>query len=106
MKRLTGIAGVAASALVVAACASYDKAQIENTIVDDLSPQVEEVTGTSIKSAECPDEVEIEKGTEFDCTATLKSGTKVRVLGAVVNDAGEIQVDITPRALGKAAGTS
>jgi hypothetical protein len=106
LKRPAGIAGVIASTLVVAGCASYDRGATEDTIVNDLSPQVEEVAGTTIKSAKCPDEVEIEKGTKFDCTATLKSGTKVKVLGAVVNDAGEIEVDITPAALGKAAGTS
>ncbi|HEX6116668.1 MAG TPA: DUF4333 domain-containing protein [Solirubrobacterales bacterium] len=106
MKRLIGIAGTVTSALAIAACASYDRDQTESTIIDDLSPQVEEVTGTSIKSATCPEEVDIEKGTKFACTATLKSGTKVKVIGAVVNDDGEIQVDITPEALGKAAGTS
>jgi hypothetical protein len=106
LRRRAGIAGILLSALALAACASYDKGETEKTIVDDLSPQVEEVTGTTIRSAECPDEVDIEKGTRFDCTATLKSGTKVKVLGSVVSDAGEIQVDITPQALGKAAGTS
>jgi major membrane immunogen (membrane-anchored lipoprotein) len=106
LRRRDGIAGALVSALVLTACASYDKDQTESTIVDDLSPQVEEVAGTSIRSADCPDEVDIEKGTRFDCTATLKTGTKVKVLGSVVNDAGEIQVDITPEALGKAAGTS
>ena len=91
---------------MISACATYDQGQTENTIVDDLSPQVEEVTGTSIKSAQCPEEVEIEKGTKFDCTATLNDGTKVKVTGAVVNDDGEIQVDISTSALGKAAGAS
>lgn len=106
MTRLIGIACVLASALAIAACASYDKAQTESTIVDDLSPQIEEVTGTSIKSAQCPEEVEIEKGTRFDCTATLKDGNEVQVEGAVVNDAGDLQVDITPEALGEAVGAS
>jgi hypothetical protein len=106
LKRLIGIAGVLASMLAIAACASYDKAQTESTIVDDLSPQVEKVTGTSIKSAQCPEEVEVEKGTRFDCTATLKDGNKVQVEGAVVNDAGDLQVDITPEALGEAVGPS
>lgn len=94
------------STLVLTACASYDQAQTETTIVDDLSPQVEAVTGTTIKSAKCPEEVKIANGTEFDCTAVLKDGTKVKVDGAVVNDAGDLEVDITPEALGKAAGTS
>ena len=106
MKRPIGIAGSLASTLALAACASYDKAQTESTIVDDLSPQVEAVTGTSIKSARCPDEVEISNGAKFDCTATLENGTKVTVDGAVVNDAGDLKVDISPQALGKAAGTS
>ena len=92
--------------LALTACATYDRAQTEDTIVNDLSPQVEDVAGTSIKSAECPEEVEVEKGNTFDCTATLKTGDTVKVVGSVVNDAGEIQVDITPEALGKAAGTS
>ncbi len=95
-----------ASSLLLAACASYDQAQTESTIVDDLSPQVEEVTGTTIKSADCPEEVDIENGAEFVCTATLKNGTEVKVDGAVVNDAGDLEVDISPAALGKAAGTS
>jgi len=106
LKRLIGIAVVVASMLVLTACATYDKGQTEDTIVEDLSPQVEEVTGMTIRSADCPDDVEIETGTEFDCTATLKSGSTVKVVGAVVSDGGEIQVDITPEELGKAAGTS
>jgi hypothetical protein len=105
LKRLAATAGTLASVLVLTACASYDQAKTEDTIVKDLSPQVEQVTGTSIKSAKCPDEVEISNGTEFDCTATLKDGTKVPVQGAVVNDAGDLEVDISAQALGKAAGT-
>ena len=91
---------------MLAACASYDQAQTESTIIDDLSPQVEDVTGTTIKSADCPEDVDIEKGAQFECTATLKNGTKVKVEGAVVNDAGDLEVDISPEALSKAAGTS
>jgi hypothetical protein len=94
------------SALMLAACASYDQAQTESTIVDDLSPQVEDVTGATIKSANCPEDVDIVKGTEFECTAMLKNGSEVRVDGAVVNDAGDLEVDISPEALGKVAGTS
>jgi hypothetical protein len=107
LKRLIAIAGtLLVGSLALAACASYDRAQTESTIVDDLSPQVEDVTGTTIKSADCPEDVEISNGTEFQCTATLKNGTEVEVDGAVVNDAGDLKVDISPEALGEVAGTS
>jgi hypothetical protein len=107
LKRPIAIAGaLLASSLLLAACASYDQAQTESTIVDDLSPQVEDVTGTTIKSADCPEEVDIENGAEFECTAKLKNGVEVRVDGAVVNDAGDLEVDISPEALGEAAGAN
>jgi hypothetical protein len=106
LRRLVGIAGAVASTLAIAACASYDKAQTESTIVDDLSPQVKDVNAPPIESAECPDEVEIEEGAEFNCTALLKDGTEVEVVGAVIDDAGNIQVDISDEALGELAGAS
>jgi hypothetical protein len=105
LKRPACIAGVIAITLAIAGCATYDRAQTEGTIVEDLSPQVEDVTGHSIKSADCPNDVKIESGTEFTCTATLKDGIEVKVDGSV-DDAGDLQVDISPEALGEAVGAS
>jgi hypothetical protein len=106
LKRLIASAGTVVSTLAIAGCASYDQAQTKDSIVNDLSPQVKRVNASPIESADCPADVEIEKGTEFNCTATLKDGTEVEVVGAVVNDEGSIQVDISDEALAELAGTT
>ncbi len=92
-------------ALSLAACASYDQAQTESTITNDLSKQVEQLTGTTIKSASCPKEIDLEKGAKFECTATLKTGKELQVDGVVENDSGDYRVDIAPEEIRGAVGS-
>lgn len=103
MSRRAAIAGTLAL-ILFAGCASYDRASTENTIVEDLSPQVKELTGAAIKSARCPAEVKIEDGYRFDCTATLKNGDEVTVDGRVAGE--DVRVEIAPEVLLEVAGAS
>ena len=73
-RALAAVAAAAVASLAIAACGSYDKEEAEKTITGELSNQVEGATGSPITSASCPDDVELEAGTTFECTATLENG--------------------------------
>jgi hypothetical protein len=103
-----GIAAVGAAALAslaIAACGSYDKGEAEDTITSDLSGQVEGITGSPITSASCPDDVELEAGTTFECTATLENGEELAVDAEIVDDDGNAEFNISPEELNSAAGS-
>jgi hypothetical protein len=95
---------VVSLAIVAAGCGNYDRADTETKIVDGLSPTVKEVTGSKIKSANCPEEVPLDEGAEFDCTAKLDDGTEIKVDGEVKG--GTVRVNVSPDVLLEATGTS
>jgi hypothetical protein len=95
---------VVSLAIVAAGCGNYDRADTETKIVDGLSPTVKEVTGHKIKSAKCPEEVSLDEGAVFDCTAKLDDGTEIKVDGEVKG--GTVRVNVSPDALLDATGTS
>ena len=97
-------AGCAAAlaALALAACASYDSGQAESSIVDELSSQVEQAVGSPITEASCPDDVELEAGTTFECTATLENGEELTVNAEFTDSDGNATFNITPEELGGA----
>jgi hypothetical protein len=99
VKALPVIVSALILALALASCASYDKAQVESTILDDVSKQVEGLTGSKIKSATCPDDVKPEKGTEFECEAKLSSGKKLTIPYVFANDNGDYRLDVSPEQL-------
>ncbi len=88
--------------LFAAGCTSYDRADAESTIVNDLSKRVEKFTGSPIESASCPEEVELEAGARFECTATLGDGSEIKIDGAVRDDGG-LEMKPDPKSLGEAA---
>lgn len=101
-RRVAISAAAVGAALAIAGCGSYDRGQAESTIVEDLSSQVKEVTGSPIESASCPENVELEAGTTFDCVATLKDGDELTVSAEIVDDEGNAQFNVSPEELGKA----
>lgn len=104
MKHLIAIAVLAALTMAAAGCGNYDQAETETKIVDGLSPTVKEVTGSKIKSADCPSEVPLDDGAKFDCTAKLDDGTEIQVEGQVKG--GTVKVNVSPDVLLEATGTS
>ena len=106
VKALLAISAALLASLALAACASYDQAETEKTILSDLSKQTQELTGSKIKSASCPAELDVKKGATFECTATLSNGKELQVDGKVENDAGDYTVEIAPEELRGAFGGS
>ena len=104
MSRPAAIALLVSLAVAAAGCGNYDRADTETKIVDGLSPTVKEVTGSKIKSADCPSEVGLEDGTKFDCTAELDDGTEIQVDGEI--DGGTVKVNVRPDVLLEASGAS
>ena len=88
--------------MAVAGCGNYDQIQTETKIVDGLSPAVKEVTGSKIKSADCPGEVPLDDGAKFSCTATLDDGSEIKVDGSV--NGGTVKVDVSLEELLAATG--
>lgn len=52
-----------------------DVERLESTIADGL----EEQTGLTIESVDCPDEIAMEAGNEFECTAVDSGGSTAAV---------------------------
>ena len=104
MSRLIAIAGIASLMVAAAGCGNYDRAETEAKIVDGLSPTVKEVTGSKVKSADCPSEVPLDEGAKFECTATLDDGTEIQVDGQVKG--GSVKVNVSPDVLLEATGAS
>ena len=49
------------------------------------------------KSADCPDEVKVEKGTKFDCTVVTPDGDRVTVKVMLTDDKGGLVATVPPR---------
>jgi hypothetical protein len=105
VKALPAIVAALLISVAFGACASYDRAQVESTILDDVSKQVEGLTGSKIKTATCPEDVKPEKGTEFECEATLKSGKNLTIPYVFANDSGDYKLDVSPEQLRGAVGS-
>jgi NAD(P)H-hydrate repair Nnr-like enzyme with NAD(P)H-hydrate epimerase domain len=62
------------SALLAAGCGEtvLDKADTEAT----LEQNVERATGRKVASVDCPSDVEVKKGTTFECVVTFENGKR------------------------------
>jgi hypothetical protein len=98
-----GCAAALATVALAACGGGYDQGEAESTIVDKLSGQVDSAVGSPITSASCPDDVELEAGTTFDCTATLENGDELKVSAEITDDDGNATFNISPEEL-KSAG--
>ncbi len=63
-----------------------DVDRLETTLTEGL----EEQTGVVIESVECPDEVPMEAGNEFECTATDDQGNTGTIIVTQDDDEGNI----------------
>lgn len=63
-----------------------DVERLETTLTDGL----EEQTGAVIESVECPDEIPLEAGNEFECTATDDQGNTGTIIVTQDDDEGSI----------------
>lgn len=80
-------------ALVLGACAkTLDSGELE----DELTTQLSEEAGVNPDdvSVSCPDDIEAEKGKEFDCTLTAPNGDEVTVVVTLTNDDGGFEAEV------------
>jgi hypothetical protein len=102
LRTLAAAVMLAFAALGIAGCGGYDQGKAESQIVDKLSSQVDQATGSPITSASCPSDVELKAGTTFECTATLESGDELTVESEITDDDGTTTFNISPEELSSA----
>lgn len=71
---------------------SIDVDRLETTLTDGLTEQF----GATIQSVECPDEIAMEAGDEFECTATDDQGNTGVVTVTQDDDEGNITWKLEP----------
>ncbi|MGQ0609404.1 MAG: DUF4333 domain-containing protein [Chloroflexota bacterium] len=69
-----------------------DVDRLESTLADGLTEQ----TGATIESVECPEEIAMEAGNEFECTATDDQGNTGIVTVTQDDDQGSITWKLEP----------
>jgi major membrane immunogen (membrane-anchored lipoprotein) len=96
MSRVCRVGALAiALVLLVVGCGEtvLDEADTEATIKQD----VERATGQKVDSVDCPSDVEVKKGTTFECVVTFKDGKRsVETLKIRNQDADVSVVDFRP----------
>jgi hypothetical protein len=81
------LAAAALAALVLSACSSkLDTDKAEKEIRKGISDQ----TGVEISRVRCPDDVEAEKGSTFNCVAVAESGQRATVRVRQQDDEGSV----------------
>jgi uncharacterized protein DUF4333 len=100
--RTARLFAVAALAVAAAACTkSLDTAGLETKLKD----QIEAQTDSTITSVDCPDDIKVESGGKFECTATEESGATFTIEVVQTDDKGNVTWEVTGAQPG-ATGTS
>jgi hypothetical protein len=74
--------------LALSACGE-DKLDTGN-IEDEIAPQLATEYGTKDADVSCPDDVDAEKGGEFDCDVTAPGGVETKVRVTQEDDEGNV----------------
>jgi hypothetical protein len=84
-----------AATLALASCGGQqlDTGKAENAIKTGITQQ----TGVQVGSVECPNEVELKQGNNFQCTATDARGNKAPVGVTQTDDQGNINWKLNPQ---------
>ncbi len=70
MRSLVPIVFLCAGALALTGCGGIDVSKVEA----DIDSGIEQQTNQPVDSVDCPDDVENETGTTFECTAVVQTG--------------------------------
>lgn len=65
-----------------------------DTIENEIAQGIEEQTGISVQSVECPDDVDAEAGNTFRCTATADDGSTAPVRVTQQDDEGNVEWEL------------
>ena len=91
MNRIARGLALASLTLLAAACRDrIDVADLETRVAEDLRTQYE----TTTFEVSCPDDVEVGKGTDFECTATGADGTSLTLRMTQVDDQASVTYEI------------
>jgi Domain of unknown function (DUF4333) len=89
MRRFVVLLG-AIAVLVLAGCGEtiIDTAKTEDTLQASLSKSLE----TKVTAVDCPADVEVEKGTTFECSVALKGGEEQTATLEILNEDADVSV--------------
>jgi hypothetical protein len=75
---------------------TLDTDDLQQTISDGLEEQV----GVAPESVECPDDITMEEGSEFECTGTAPNGDEFTIQVTQTDDEGNIEFEVPPQETG------
>ena len=78
----------AALALLVPLAGCGEDRIVAGDLEAKLRTSLADSSGVSVKSVSCPDDVEVKKGTRFDCEAVRPNGRRVVIRVTLTNDKG------------------
>jgi hypothetical protein len=99
MSKWLASAAVLAVSLVLVACGGgIDTGELEDEVSSDAQQQVDDAgIDATVESVECPDDIESETGTEFECQLEFSDGTAAVANGEVTDgDNGDVEYSFTP----------
>lgn len=85
--RTLALALVGCAPLALAGCGAIDATQTENAVRQEIARSI----GAKLRSVECPEEIPLERGRSFSCTAIGADGTRVRVPVTQTDEGGNIE---------------
>lgn len=80
--RTQALALPAGALLAVAGCGSIDATRTETAVGQEIARSV----GAKVRSVECPEDIPVERGRNFSCTAIGADGTRVPVPVTQIDD--------------------
>ena len=87
--------GLAAAAVLVIAASACTKTLDTEGLEGDLQSQVGDELGATITAVDCPDDVEVETGGTFDCTASEESGATFTIQVTQADDQGRVEWEVS-----------
>ncbi len=88
--RTLALALPAGALLALAGCGSIDATRTENAVRQEIARGV----GAKLRSVECPEDVPLERGRDFSCTAIGADGTRVPVPVTQTDDSGKVEFQV------------
>jgi hypothetical protein len=97
-RRQAVLALAGALSMVAIGCGeeTLDTDDLQQTISDGLEEQV----GVAPESVECPDDITMEEGSEFECTGTAPNGEEFTIQVTQTDDEGNIEFEVPPQETG------
>ncbi|HET9310320.1 MAG TPA: DUF4333 domain-containing protein [Actinomycetota bacterium] len=85
---------LAAVAVLAVAAAACTKTLDTDGLETELQRQIQQQTGGTISSVNCPADVEVETGGTFDCTAEEESGATLTIRVTQSDDQGNVEWNV------------